>query len=603
MRYPYALRRLTLFGGLGWLGLAAAGCNFVFPYGGTGEQDQGPGRDRGSKKDGLLPLPDQNKPDAKADGTLLPPDTRGPDAPKKDSLPQDLVPLPTEATVTSPDGSGTCGNGTLQTGEICDGSNLAGESCGSQGFRAGGTLACKPGCKAFDTSACLWLFTAAGLDSARDAVHVRAMATDSAANTYLVGHFKGRLLLGTTTLSTPGDLDVFVAKVDSAGKFVWAEQAGKNAGDDEGHDVRVVGGDTYITGTYTRDATFGTLSHGSTSSKAGPHCFVARLNSAGTFAWVTAATASTDYGYCEARAIGASPLQAQVRVAGWFKDTVQFNSLITVQSREAAVVLRLDMATGSILHTTPTSSTSAGKNLRFYDLAVADSGETVAVGEHEGPVTSSNLNLPAPFGDADALILRFDTTLSLPPSVALAPGTSGRRSRAAAVALDSAGNLYVTGQFQEQISFGTAVLNGTATDTDLFLARQEYSTQKWSWAKQISCAGVDVGTSLALSSTDVYLAGTFSGAATLGANSLTALGGQDIFVAQAPLASGNFSWARSAGSPGVDDASALALDSAGTLLLAGEFSGSSLSVSLGGSGSYALSRQAMTDLFLWQVKR
>jgi cysteine-rich repeat protein len=46
----------------------------------------------------------------------------------------------------------TCGDGAIQPGEQCDGLNLDGQTCVSQGF-AGGTLACDGNCQ-FDTSAC-----------------------------------------------------------------------------------------------------------------------------------------------------------------------------------------------------------------------------------------------------------------------------------------------------------------------------------------------------------------------------------------------------------------------------------------------------------------
>ncbi len=50
-------------------------------------------------------------------------------------------------------GTGFCGNGTLDPGEQCDGTNLNGATCESRGFSNGGTLACAAGCT-FDTSGC-----------------------------------------------------------------------------------------------------------------------------------------------------------------------------------------------------------------------------------------------------------------------------------------------------------------------------------------------------------------------------------------------------------------------------------------------------------------
>ncbi len=46
-----------------------------------------------------------------------------------------------------------CGNGVIDAGEVCDGGNLGGASCGDFGC-GGGTLACNASCDGFDTSAC-----------------------------------------------------------------------------------------------------------------------------------------------------------------------------------------------------------------------------------------------------------------------------------------------------------------------------------------------------------------------------------------------------------------------------------------------------------------
>jgi hypothetical protein len=46
-----------------------------------------------------------------------------------------------------------CGNGVIESGEVCDGADLGGQTCVGLGF-SGGTLACNAGCSAFNTSAC-----------------------------------------------------------------------------------------------------------------------------------------------------------------------------------------------------------------------------------------------------------------------------------------------------------------------------------------------------------------------------------------------------------------------------------------------------------------
>jgi hypothetical protein len=48
-----------------------------------------------------------------------------------------------------------CGDNIAQAPEVCDGTDLNGETCVSQGFSGGGTLACNGTCNGFDTSGCI----------------------------------------------------------------------------------------------------------------------------------------------------------------------------------------------------------------------------------------------------------------------------------------------------------------------------------------------------------------------------------------------------------------------------------------------------------------
>ena len=50
-------------------------------------------------------------------------------------------------------GIGKCGNNIVEEGEVCDGIDLGGETCVSQGYESG-TLACLPDCSGYDTSGC-----------------------------------------------------------------------------------------------------------------------------------------------------------------------------------------------------------------------------------------------------------------------------------------------------------------------------------------------------------------------------------------------------------------------------------------------------------------
>lgn len=47
-----------------------------------------------------------------------------------------------------------CGNGVIDDGEVCDGTNLTGETCESQGHYEPGVLRCSSDCLSFDTGLC-----------------------------------------------------------------------------------------------------------------------------------------------------------------------------------------------------------------------------------------------------------------------------------------------------------------------------------------------------------------------------------------------------------------------------------------------------------------
>jgi hypothetical protein len=54
---------------------------------------------------------------------------------------------------TGGQGASLCGNGVIDTGEQCDGTNLDGETCASLGY-GGGVLACLASTCTYDTSMC-----------------------------------------------------------------------------------------------------------------------------------------------------------------------------------------------------------------------------------------------------------------------------------------------------------------------------------------------------------------------------------------------------------------------------------------------------------------
>jgi hypothetical protein len=123
----------------------------------------------------------------------------------------------------------------------------------------------------------MWAVSAGGTGTAGGL----GISVDSAGNSYVTGDFgfdfsaPGTASFGSTTLTSNGKWDVFVAKLDSTGKWLWAVSAG--AGDDDfGRGISVDGaGISYITGSFDGTASFGSTT---LTSKGSEDLFVWKVN-------------------------------------------------------------------------------------------------------------------------------------------------------------------------------------------------------------------------------------------------------------------------------------------------------------------------------------
>lgn len=116
----------------------------------------------------------------------------------------------------------------------------------------------------------------------------------SGSTIYVGGVFAGTASFGSTSLTSTGDVDGYVAKLTdggASGAFAWAQRMGGTAGD-ELRDLAVSGGNVYATGYFeSLSATFGatTLANATqTSPGTPPDVFVTKLVDAGAssaFAW------------------------------------------------------------------------------------------------------------------------------------------------------------------------------------------------------------------------------------------------------------------------------------------------------------------------------
>ncbi|HWE38909.1 MAG TPA: SBBP repeat-containing protein [Isosphaeraceae bacterium] len=176
-------------------------------------------------------------------------------------------------------------------------------------------------------------------------------------------------------------------------------------------------------------------------------------------------------------------------------------------------------------------------------------------------------NAPAIEGLEDRRLLTF--------GLKWAAGLGGGDLVANATRTDSAGDIYVAGDFSGSVNLNPSG-NTTLTShggRDAFVAKFS-STGALLWARDLGGSGTDAANSLAIDSVgDVYVGGSFQGTAAMGAVSLAGGGNGSAFVAKLD-GSGNVAWARAGTSPSAAQVNDLAVDSAGDVFAVGRFTGS-----------------------------
>jgi hypothetical protein len=411
---------------------------------------------------------------------------------------------------------------------------------------------------------------------------VRATAVDAAGNVYVAGAFTNTVRLGSITLTSLGNRDIFVAKFNPASnQFVWAQRAG-GAGADFANALAVSGTSVYVAGIFNgATADFGAT----TLTRAGDFdVVVAKLTDAGSFVWAQRA-GGTGADRAEALAVSGT----SVYVAGSFNGATADFGATTLTNTNSNTNTYTDVFVAKLTDAGTTGSfvwaQQAGGTGRDYATALAVSGTSVYVaGTFDGPTasfgatiltnTNSNANT---YTDVFVAKLTDAGSIGSFAWAQQAGGTGGDYAYALAV---SGTSVYVAGDFSSSsASFGATALTTGIFDAFVAKLTDAGSTGSFVWAQQTSgTGGGEQAYALAVSGTSVYVAGIFNGATVnFGASTLTNADPgayneftHDAFVAKLTDA-GTFAWAQRAGGTGRDYATALAV-SGTSVYVAGNFS-------------------------------
>lgn len=296
-------------------------------------------------------------------------------------------------------------------------------------------------------------------------------------NIYTTGYFSGDVDFdpgtGTTNLSSLGNRDIFVQKMDTAGKFLWARSFG-GSDDEFGNSINLdTSGNVYTTGDFQGTADFdpgaGTTNLTSTGSA---DIFVQKMDASGKFLWARAfgATSSSDIGQSIS-----SDGAGNVYATGYFQGSMDFDpgtgtSYLSSTGSWDIFVQKMD-ASGKFLWAKSFGGTGDD---RGYSIAVDRSGNAYTMGYYYGsvdfdPGTGTN-NLTSA-GLYDIFVQKMDASGKFLWAKSFG-GTSYQYARS--IRVDTSGNIYTAGYFQGTADFdpGTGTNNlSSAGGMDIFVQK------------------------------------------------------------------------------------------------------------------------------------
>lgn len=344
-----------------------------------------------------------------------------------------------------------------------------------------------------------------------------AISTDSSGNSYVTGSYIGTADFGAYSLTSSGNQDVFVAKLDTAGNWLWVSSAGGTSVD-IGKGISLdSSGNSFVTGYFKTTAFFGTTELTCSGTE---DIFIAKLDISGNWLWAKRSGGTTDD---EGRGVSTDS-SGNCYVTGYFRGSSNFGSLLSsMDGSKDVFIAKLDTS-GNWLW-----ARRAGGSDKDVGWGVSTNSDGISyiTGEFMYTAVYGDTSLTS-LGVEDAFIAGLDANGNW--LWATRSGSTGD-DRGTAISADSGGNCWVTGFYTGTVAFGSTSLTSQG-DQDVFIARLD-SAGNWLGASGAGGADFDYGYAIAAGSGDSgYITGAYQDLANFGDTALSSLGNYDIFAAK-----------------------------------------------------------------------
>lgn len=334
-----------------------------------------------------------------------------------------------------------------------------------------------------------------------------AIALDNSGNLYVLGTLRSpQVIFGSDTLITSfNDEDNFLAKLDTAGNFLWAQKVGhghipipNNHGGASTDNL----GNIYITGTFIGTGVFDTIT---LVSNGDYDMFIAKYNSAGNCLWAKKAGAGHWDQGCAIKADAAGNCYA----AGYFGgDTIMFDTIQRIIPPPGCAIFIIkynalgiaELVTGGYV----SSNINSGDYQSPNGIDIDNMNNIYATGTFVGSAFGLSSTSPS---YKNVFTVKFSASGTL-LWAKKGGGTGNNGDWGEDIAADNYGNCYVTGR----IYSGNAIFSPFTPSLGMFVIAYNSSGTAL-WIKQASGSSNygSIGYAIGLAGNSIYVAGSCSG--------------------------------------------------------------------------------------------